>query len=179
MAHHFLTRRACFTRFSMTPSKASLSPNALSLRFSQYSKTSLALVVRSSSFRQCASSSSSVILEIASIVVAQIILVSCRSSSGGGGGPFRRLPLDDVPALSMEVEDALSCFRRTLEPVRCPSTGEGEPLRRCIDGRMSFFCFEAGRISSRSTGTPNDTRNNRRMRDRTQFGGCSGGGATS
>ena len=44
---------------------------------------------------------------------------------------------------------------------------------------MSFFCFEAGRISSRSTGTPSETRKRRRMRDRTQFGGCKGGGATS
>ena len=44
---------------------------------------------------------------------------------------------------------------------------------------MSFFCFEAGRISSRSTGTPSETKNSRRMRERTQFGGCRGGGATS
>lgn len=47
------------------------------------------------------------------------------------------------------------------------------------DGRTSFFCFEAGRISSRSTGTPNETRNKRRIRERIQSGGCSGGGATS
>lgn len=44
---------------------------------------------------------------------------------------------------------------------------------------MSFFCFEAGSISSRSTGTPNETKNSRRIRERTQFGGCKGGGATS
>ena len=44
---------------------------------------------------------------------------------------------------------------------------------------MSFFCFDAGKISSRSTGTPRETRKRRRMRDRTQFGGCNGGGATS
>lgn len=44
---------------------------------------------------------------------------------------------------------------------------------------MSFFCFEAGKISSRSTGTPRETRNSRRIRDRTQSGGCNGGGATS
>lgn len=44
---------------------------------------------------------------------------------------------------------------------------------------MSFFCFDAGRISSRSTGTPSETRNRRRIRERTQFGGCRGGGATS
>lgn len=44
---------------------------------------------------------------------------------------------------------------------------------------MSFFCFEAGKISSKSTGTPSDTKKRRRMRDRTQLGGCRGGGATS
>lgn len=48
-----------------------------------------------------------------------------------------------------------------------------------IEGRTSFFCFEAGRISSRSTGTPSETRKSRRIRDLTQFWGCSGGGATS
>lgn len=52
-------------------------------------------------------------------------------------------------------------------------------MRLSVEGRMSFFCFEAGRISSRSTGTPRDTRKRRRMRERTQFGGCKGGGATS
>lgn len=44
---------------------------------------------------------------------------------------------------------------------------------------MSFFCLDAGRISSRSTGTPRETRKRRRMRERTQLGGCNGGGATS
>lgn len=44
---------------------------------------------------------------------------------------------------------------------------------------MSFFCLDAGRISSRSTGTPNETRKSRRMRDFTQFCGWRGGGATS
>lgn len=44
---------------------------------------------------------------------------------------------------------------------------------------MSFFCFDAGKISSKSTGTPSDTRKSRRMRDLTQFCGCRGGGATS
>lgn len=48
-----------------------------------------------------------------------------------------------------------------------------------MDGRMSFFCFEAGRISSRSTGTPRETRKSLRMRDRIQFAGWRGGGATS
>lgn len=48
-----------------------------------------------------------------------------------------------------------------------------------MDGSMSFFCLEAGRISSKSTGTPRDTKKRRLIRDRIQFGGCSGGGATS
>lgn len=48
-----------------------------------------------------------------------------------------------------------------------------------IEGRTSFFCFEAGRISSRSTGTPRETRKSRLMRDLTQFWGWRGGGATS
>lgn len=52
-------------------------------------------------------------------------------------------------------------------------------LERAVEGRMSFFCFEAGRISSRSMGTPRETRKRRRMRERTQFGGWRGGGAAS
>lgn len=48
-----------------------------------------------------------------------------------------------------------------------------------VEGRMSFFCFEAGRMASRSMGTPRETRKRRRMRERTQLGGWSGGGATS
>lgn len=57
--------------------------------------------------------------------------------------------------------------------------GEPEGGLRFMDGRMSFFCLDAGRISSRSTGTPSETRNRRRILDRIQFGGCNGGGATS
>jgi hypothetical protein len=48
-----------------------------------------------------------------------------------------------------------------------------------MDGRISFFCLDAGRISSRSTGTPRDTRKSRLIRERIQFGGWRGGGATS
>jgi len=57
--------------------------------------------------------------------------------------------------------------------------GEPEAGFKFIEGRMSFFCLEAGRISSRSTGTPRETRKSRRIRERIQFGGWSGGGATS
>lgn len=74
------------------------------------------------------------------------------------------------------------CFRREIEPAPRESVelrGEEEDLDRWIEGKMSFFCLEAGRISSRSTGTPRETRKRRRMRDRIQLGGWSGGGATS
>lgn len=57
-----------------------------------------------------------------------------------------------------------------------------EPVEvaRCRDGRTSFFCLDdAGRISSRSTGTPSETRKRRLIRERIQSGGCKGGGATS
>ena len=105
--------------------------------------------------------------------------MACKSKSGAAAGPFLRLLLPDGACLSIDVDDAFSCFRRTRDPVLCPFGGEGEPLRNFVDGRMSFFCLEAGSISSRSTGTPNDTRNSRRIRERTQLGGCNGGGATS
>jgi hypothetical protein len=74
------------------------------------------------------------------------------------------------------------CFRRDMEPAARESVevrGDEDDLERLIDGRMSFFCLEAGRISSRSTGTPRETRKRRRMRERIQLGGWRGGGATS
>ena len=102
-----------------------------------------------------------------------------KSSSGGGKGPFfLRLTLFEL-GLSTEVEDALSCFTLAREPFRLPCDLERELLCNWVDGKTSFFCLEAGNISSRSTGTPRDTRNNRRIRERTQLGGCKGGGATS
>lgn len=58
----------------------------------------------------------------------------------------------------------------------------GEPEEeglRCKEGKMSFFCLDAGRISSRSTGTPRETRKRRRIRERIQSGGWRGGGAAS
>lgn len=50
---------------------------------------------------------------------------------------------------------------------------------RLMFGRTNRFCLEGGRISSRSTGTPNETRKSRRILERVQFGGCIGGGDTS
>jgi hypothetical protein len=99
-----------------------------------------------------------------------------RSSVGAGGGPFRRRESErlDWPWESRDVEDEFSCFRREMERESVDVRGW-----RLMDGRISFFCFEAGRISSRSTGTPRETRKRRRMRERIQLGGCKGGGATS
>lgn len=81
----------------------------------------------------------------------------------------------------MDVEDAFPspCFSRFIERESVEFRGEPEAGLRFMDGKMSFFCFEAGRISSRSTGTPRETRNSRRIRERIQLGGCKGGGATS
>jgi len=109
------TLLACFTKFSMTPSNASLSPNALSRRFSQYSSTSLALVVSNSTFLIWARNSSSVIFDSAASVVPQSILVACKSMSGGKGGPFLFRLVFVVEGWSTDVDDALS-FNRTREP---------------------------------------------------------------
>lgn len=63
---------------------------------------------------------------------------------------------------------------------RLPDLRESVEVRgEFMDGRTSFFCLEAGRISSRSTGTPRETRKSRLIRERIQSGGCRGGGATS
>jgi hypothetical protein len=109
------------------------------------------------------------------------MVVLLMSNSGGGGGPFLFLSGFEVDE-STDVEDAFSPSRltRPSAPLRPSEEGRGDLSPGIwIEGRMSFFCFEAGRISSRSTGTPRDTRKSRRMRERTQSGGCSGGGATS
>ena len=47
---------------------------------------------------------------------------------------------------------------------------------RLMLGRTRRFCLEGGNISSRSTGTPSETRNRRRIRLLVQFGGAIGGG---
>lgn len=67
---------------------------------------------------------------------------------------------------------SLVADRKSLEPL-------GEDAGMLSDGSTSFFCLEAGRISSKSTGTPRETRNRRRVRERIQSGGARGGGATS
>lgn len=81
--------------------------------------------------------------------------------------------------MSTEVVEALPspCFRRDTD--RESVDVRGELADRCSEGRTSFFCFDLGRISSRSTGTPRETRKSRRVLERIQSGGDSGGGATS
>jgi len=83
------------------------------------------------------------------------------------------------PCESTDVRDA-TCRTRDSERESVESR-RTEPLEltRWRDGRTSFFCLEAGRISSRSTGTPSETKNSRLIRDRIQSGGWRGGGATS
>ena len=172
------------TRFSMTPSNASLSPTAESFRFTQYSNTSLALSTKPCRAFKCTVISSSVKPCMATSVVEQSRLAALMSNGGGGAGPGLALvslfffgsffvsPFFDVVEAT-EVDDAFSIRTRDS----CEDS-RGESVM-CIDGRMSFFCFEAGNISSRSTGTPSDTRNSRLILDRIQLGGWSGGGATS
>jgi hypothetical protein len=177
----YLSFLACATRLSMTCSNASLSPSALSNLFCQYSNTSFALSCSPLRWSICIFNSSSVKPCSAASVVAHNCIVLLMSSSGGGGGPLRfRSGLE--PDESTEVDDSFSRLIRPRGPPLFRPSEEGRGERSpgmCIEGRMSFFCFEAGRISSRSTGTPRETRNSRRIRERTQSGGCSGGGATS
>lgn len=78
-----------------------------------------------------------------------------------------------MPSPCLSRATPLLLPRTSLDP-----RGDEEDVR-FNDGRMSFFCFDAGRISSRSTGTPRETRNRRRVRERIQSGGARGGGATS
>lgn len=158
----------------MTPSKASFSPTNPSRRLSQCSKTALARSVTCSNSVTCCVSSASVSPPSAASVVAHRRRTAERSNSGGGGAP-RRVVFERVEARPdvVAVCEPSPSFAAGLRGVVAPE------LSRSIEGRISFFCFEAGRISSRSTGTPRDTRKSRRMRDFTQFCGWRGGGATS
>jgi hypothetical protein len=127
-------------------------------------------------------------------VVEQSIRVAWTSNStGGGGGPLlflddgdRGLRCCDDSLLLIDVVDRLFplCLSREIGDVaRSSEEGRGEErllwVWRSVEGRISFFCLEAGRISSRSMGTPRETRKRRRMRERSQSGGWRGGGATS
>lgn len=99
------------------------------------------------------------------------------SNSGCGGGPFL---LFGFPCVSTDVDEALAspCRSRDTERESLEFLGDADE-GTLSEGSTSFFCFEAGRISSRSTGTPRETRKRRRVLERIQSGGASGGGATS
>lgn len=75
----------------------------------------------------------------------------------------------------MEVAESFA----SLSFNRCNWADVGASESRPMEGRMRRFCLLGGRISSRSTGTPRETRKRRRMRERVQLGGCIGGGETS
>lgn len=116
---------------------------------------------------------------MASIVVPQINMAELASKSGGGWGPFTvacRLGRLGAPVFeSIEVEESFAspCRRRS----RAFVDARGDV--RLMFGSTRRFCFEGGNISSRSTGTPSETRNSLRILLRVQFGGCIGGGCTS
>lgn len=159
---YFRTRRTWLTRFSMTPSNASFSLISPSRRFSQNSKTELARRVTCSSSETCWVNSPSVNPSSAASVVAHSRRTDERSSWGGGVAP-RRVPLGRAGACPVVDVSSPSLRGWDCEALLFPE------LSMSIDGRMSFFCLDAGKISSRSTGTPRETRKSRRMRDFTQF----------
>ena len=122
-------------------------------------------------------------------MVAHNLLTALRSRSGGGAGPLAFSRPRDLFAASLLAPDcALSrlpveslaawALSRATEP-RVLSDSDLREVSRLMSGRTSFFCLEGGRISSRSTGTPKETRKRRRMRDCVQLGGWRGGGVTS
>jgi len=179
---YFLTLLACLTRFSITPSKASFSFRSPSLCLSQYSNSSEVFSVKSCSSLTCFLSSSSVNPSNFSSVVAQRRFTAIKSNSGAGGGPFGRLDrrslvVPDCVLSTEPVESFASCaFNRATEPSVLSDSEFRDEGSRLISGRTSFFCFDGGSISSRSTGTPRLTRNRRRIRDWVQLGGWRGGG---
>ncbi len=165
----------------MTSSKASLSPMALSFWTSQCSRTSLARCLSPSRLETWLCSSTSVRLAKAVLVTEHNRRVELISRSGGGGGPRRLLSPLDADEL-IDAEEPFSCRSLAIEPFGSKSIERREDecsVSTSNDGSINIFCLLAGNISSRSTGTPSETRKRRRIRERTQFGGCSGGGATS
>lgn len=170
-------------RFSITPSNASFSFRSPSLRLSQYSRSSEVFSVVLTKPCTWAFNSSTVMPSSFSSVVAQTRLTANRSRSGGGGGPFVLLVLDfpSLPdwLLSKDAVESFAacCFSRATEPIL--SDSDLRDGSRLMSGSTSFFCFEGGNISSRSTGTPRLTKKSRLIRDWVQLGGCKGGGVTS
>lgn len=104
-----------------------------------------------------------------------------ESNSGGGNGPFDAVPvllgaffLAPVLLSTLMPESLAPSF---LSRSVCVVDARGEA--RFMFGSTRRFCLEGGRISSRSTGTPSETRKRRRILLRVQLGGCMGGGWTS
>jgi hypothetical protein len=123
----------------------------------------------------CACSSSIVNPSLAASVMPHTCLAQTRSSCGILGSflpPLLRESERGFPLESTDVEEALfsEAFRREMEVELRGELAE-EEVWRCMDGRISFFCVDFGRISSKSTGTPRETRKARRMRERIQSGG--------
>ena len=173
---YFLVFLACATKFSITPSNASLSPSFSSVFFFQNSKTSLARLSRSVRPLTCNRNSSSVIPVKACSVVEHNCLADTRSRSGTWGVPFFLLELVfdfSLPLESTETLESLASVFLTRDNDLLSVDVRSEPFEEtlCNDGRTNFFCFEAGRISSRSTGTPKETRKSRLMLDLIQSGG--------
>jgi hypothetical protein len=159
----------------MTSSKAFLSPSALSLCLVQNCSIRADCSMNSQSLVKCSCSSTSVNPRIATSVVEHSSRAVLRSSSWPGMLAFGAAGCEMPPDAA-----ASSSFIRDTRPLAAASFGRrAARSSMCTEGKTSFFCLLAGRISSRSTGTPKDTRNKRRMRERIQSGGCSGGGATS
>jgi len=171
------------TKFSITPSNASFSLTPSSFRSNQYSSTTLAVRFNPSNVSACTLSSASVNPINASTVVPHSSAAALRSKSGGGGGPLvvwrflgegRGTPVLQSSVVELSLSASWSFSRSIAFDAR------GEPLgARLMLGKTRRFCFEGGKISSRSTGTPRETRKRRRMRLRVQLGGCMGGGETS
>lgn len=102
------------------------------------------------------------------------------SSLGSGAAPFLGLgdgSRFDLP--SADVDEALPSPWRIFGAVRESDDVRGDVDDRLSEGSTSLCCFDAGKISSKSTGTPSDTRKSLLVRDRIQSGGANGGGATS
>lgn len=166
------------TRFSITPSRASFSFKLSSFLTSQYSNTELAFVFRDRSVLTCSFSSASSYRSKTSSVVVHISTAPSISNSGAGGGPFGMvLVLRGFGAPVFESIDVVDSLGMSLN-LSMTELALGEDARFMF-GSTSLFCFDGGNISSRSTGTPRDTRKSLRIRLLVQFGGCMGGGETS
>lgn len=115
------------------------------------------------------------------MVVAASREAAFASKSGGGGGPFGAAPRDRFAfgAPVRESSEVVESFPGASFNLSIAVEGRGLVESKPMDGRMRRFCLLGGSISSRSTGTPRDTRKRRRMRERVQLGGCIGGGETS